>query len=88
LGAPGRQISRLFFAEAAMLSMVGAMLGLLIALAGQWVLVRLFPEFPIAAPLWAPIAAVGVALGSGLLFSVLPARRAARMDPVMALSKR
>lgn len=88
VGAPGRQISRLFFSEAAMLSMVGAMLGLLIALAGQWVLVRLFPEFPISAPLWAPIAAVGVALGTGLLFSVLPARRAARMDPVMALSRR
>jgi putative ABC transport system permease protein len=40
------------------------------------------------APLWAPLAAVGVALASGLIFGVLPARRAARLDPVAALSRR
>jgi putative ABC transport system permease protein len=38
--------------------------------------------------LWAPIAAVSVALGTGLLFGVLPARRAARLDPVVALARR
>jgi putative ABC transport system permease protein len=88
VGAPGKQIMRLFLSEAAMLSMVGAAVGLLLAWAGQLVLVRLFPEFPVTSPLWAPLAAVGVALGAGLIFGALPARRAARMDPVAALSRR
>jgi putative ABC transport system permease protein len=88
LGAPGGQILRLFLSESAMLSLVGALLGLLMAAGGLQLAVRLFPDFPIAAPVWAPLAAVGVALSSGLVFGVLPARRAARLDPVTALSRR
>jgi putative ABC transport system permease protein len=88
VGAPGGQILRLFLAEAAMLSILGAAAGLLLAAAGQLGLSRLFPDFPVAVPVWAPMAAVGVAIGTGLLFGVLPARRAARMDPVAALSRR
>ena len=88
LGAPGGQILRLFLSESAMLSMVGALLGLLLAAGGLQLTARLFPNFPMAAPLWAPLAAVGVALSSGLIFGVLPARRAARLDPVAALSRR
>lgn len=88
LGATGKQIQRLFVSEAAMLSLVGAVVGLLLAVGGQMVLARLFPNFPITVPPWAPIAAVTVAMGTGLLFSVLPARRAARLDPVTALSRR
>jgi putative ABC transport system permease protein len=88
LGAPGGQILRLFLSESAMLSLVGALLGLLLAAASLQLTVRLFPNFPMAAPVWAPLAAVGVALSSGLFFGVLPARRAARLDPVTALSRR
>ena len=88
LGAPGGQILRLFLSESAMLSLVGALLGLLLAAAGLQLAVRLFPDFPMAAPVWAPLAAVGVALSSGLVFGVLPARRAAQLDPVAALSRR
>jgi putative ABC transport system permease protein len=71
-----------------MLSLVGAALGLLLGGAGLMLAVRLFPNFPMAAPLWAPLAAVGVALTAGLVFGVMPARRAARLDPVAALSRR
>lgn len=88
LGASAKQIQHLFLSEAAMLSLVGAMAGLLLAILGQLVLMELFPDFPVTVPPWAPIAAVGVAIGSGLIFGVLPARRAARLDPVTALSKR
>lgn len=88
IGAPGRQIQRLFLSEAAMLSICGAMIGLLLAIGGKVILVYIFPEFPVTVPMWAPLAAVGTALGTGLLFGVLPARRAAAMDPVTALSRR
>jgi putative ABC transport system permease protein len=88
LGAPERQVLRLFLVESVLLAGAGAALGVLIAVAAIALLRQLFPVFPVAAPLWAPLAAVGVALGTGLLFGVLPARRAARLDPVRALSGR
>ncbi len=88
VGAPRRQILALFIWEAAFLSLIGAAAGLLSAAGGKWLIARLFPAFPVAVPLWAPLAAVAVALGTGLLFGTLPARRAAAMDPVTALSRR
>ena len=88
LGAPERQVLRLFLVESVMLAAAGAALGVLIAVAGIFVLREVFPTFPIAAPLWATPAAVGVAIVTGLVFGVLPARRAARLDPVHALSGR
>jgi putative ABC transport system permease protein len=88
LGAPGIQILRLFLAESAMLSFAGAMIGLCLATGGQLLIGHLWPNFPIAVPIWAPFAAVGVALAAGLIFGVIPARRAARLDPVAALYRR
>ncbi len=88
LGSSERQVLRVFLVEAVMLAAAGAALGILIAGAGILLLRGVFPSFPIAAPLWAPLAAVAVAVVTGLLFGVLPARRAARLDPVRALTGR
>ena len=88
LGAPGRQIMRLFLSESAILSLMGAVVGLGLSAVGLFIMGRLFPAFPVAVPLWSLAAAVGVALATGLVFGVLPARRAARLDPVAALSRR
>jgi putative ABC transport system permease protein len=88
VGAPGAQIQRLFLSESALLSLAGAALGLLLSALGIFLMGRLFPSFPVTVPFWSPAAAVGVALGTGLIFGVLPARRAARLDPVAALSRR
>jgi putative ABC transport system permease protein len=88
IGAPRRQILALFMWEAAFLSLIGAAIGLLTSAGGKWVIAQLFPTFPISVPMWAPMAAVGVALFTGLLFGTLPARRAAALDPVAALSRR
>jgi putative ABC transport system permease protein len=88
LGAPPAQIRRLFFAEAVLLSLVGSVVGLLLGQVGSFVIGQIYPTLPVAAPWWAIIAAFCTALGSGILFSVWPARRAAELDPVMALAKR
>ncbi|MCB1785215.1 MAG: ABC transporter permease [Chromatiaceae bacterium] len=88
LGAPERQVLRLFLVESVLLAGAGAAFGVLIAFAGVTVLGHLFPSFPVAPPAWAAPAAVGVALATGLVFGVLPARRAARLDPVRALTGR
>jgi len=88
IGAPGSHILGLFLAESAILSLIGAGFGLILAFLGNWGLSRAFPRFPITAPIWALVAAVMVALLTGLVFGVLPARRAAKLDPVQALSRR
>jgi len=88
IGAPGRQIQRLFLSEAAMLSGAGAAVGLVLSVLGIVVLHGIYPSFPITVPYWSPAAAVGVALVTGVISGVLPAREAARMDPVAALASR
>ncbi len=88
LGAPSRQILILFLTESAMLSMFGACIGLILGELGIWVIRLIYPDFPMSAPLWAIFSAMSVAILSGLIFGVLPARRAANLDPVQALSRR
>ena len=86
LGAPPSQIRRLFFAEAALLSGMGCLLGLLVGYAGSFVLGLIYPTLPISPPWWAVLAATATAVGAGILFGVWPARRAAILDPVTALA--
>lgn len=88
LGGSERQVLRLFLTEAVMLAASGALLGLLLALVGMHLVNRLFTDFALIPPLWAAPAAAGVALATGLVFGVMPARRAARLDPVQALARR
>ncbi len=88
LGAASGHIRLLFFTEAAVLSLGGALLGLALGEGGSALLRQLYPALPAYAPLWATVAGVLIALLTGILFSVLPARRAAQLDPVLALSKR
>jgi putative ABC transport system permease protein len=88
VGARNRQVLAVFLAEAVLISGAGGLLGLALGQTATWVLVRFYPDFPAAPPLWAIAAAMGLALGVGALFGVLPARRAARLDPVAALAGR
>ncbi|MFA5371496.1 MAG: ABC transporter permease [Sideroxydans sp.] len=88
LGAPGRQIRHLFFAEAVLLSGIGSVLGLVLGYAGSAIIGQIYPSLPVSPPWWAVLAATTTALGTGILFSVWPARRAAKLDPVAALAGR
>ncbi|MHB1117334.1 ABC transporter permease [Sideroxydans sp.] len=86
LGAPGKQIRHLFFAEAALLSAIGSVAGLALGYAGSFIIGQIYPSLPVSPPWWAVVAATATALGTGILFSVWPARRAAKLDPVAALA--
>ncbi|MCX7092492.1 MAG: ABC transporter permease [Methylobacter sp.] len=88
LGATKRQLLWLFLTEAAMLSLAGAVLGVMLGYITLGVLQVLYPDFPLQLPAWALLAALTVSLFTGLLFGVLPARKAAALDPVKALAKR
>jgi len=87
LGARGATVRDAFLAEAAMISLAGALTGYGLGLFGAFVLRQMYPVFPAYPPDWAVIAALATALGTGLLFGIMPARRAAQLDPVQALMK-
>jgi putative ABC transport system permease protein len=88
LGAPPGQIRSLFFTEAALLSSLGSLVGLVLGEIGSAIIGQVYPALPVSAPWWAVLAALGTALLTGILFSVWPARRAAQLDPVAALARR
>ena len=88
VGAGRGQIAGVFLAEAALLSLAGGVIGLAVGLAGVWALVAMYPALPARPPLWAIASALGLAVAMGVLFGIMPARRAARLDPVTALGRR
>ncbi|HCJ50670.1 MAG TPA: peptide ABC transporter permease [Gallionella sp.] len=88
LGAPAAEIRKLFFAEAILLSGIGSVAGLILGEIGVLAIGKLYPSLPVVAPWWAVLAAILTSLVTGVLFSVWPARRAARLDPVTALAGR
>ncbi len=88
LGATSVSIRQLFMTEAILLSLTGGLLGTSLGYLGAAVLRQFYPTFPAYPPLWAVAAGLGTALFSGIIFGVMPARRAAQLDPIQALSKR
>ncbi|PTQ79950.1 ABC transporter permease [Nitrosomonas ureae] len=88
IGATSADIRRLFFAEAILLSVVGAILGFLLGQFGSLMLRLALPQLPAWPPVWATIAGIMVALTTGVLASIVPASKAAKLDAVNALGKK
>ena len=88
VGVTSRQISLIFLCEAVLLSGIGSSMGLILAQVCVIGLKSAWAFFPIQIPVWAVGAGLGVGVGVGLLFGVWPAWRAARLDPVIALTKK
>jgi len=85
LGAPRRTILGLFLGEAVVLSALGGAVGLALGFGLAQMLHLLVPALPVHTPISFVLFAELVAVVIGLLAGVLPARRAARLDPVDAL---
>ena len=88
VGVTYSQVVAVFLVEATILSTGGGGLGLLAGLGAGRFLQRLYPDVPFHPPDWAILAALAVSCSVGLLFGILPARNAARLDPVQALMRR
>ena len=84
LGATRQDILVQFLGEAVVVGVVGGMLGLAVGWVGtvglQWA-----ADLNAAVPGWAVLAAVVVAGGTGVIFGVYPAWKAASLDPIEAL---
>jgi putative ABC transport system permease protein len=87
LGANRRQILLLFLAEASILALAGGLVGYVGGQGAALLLRTVYPLIDFHAPLWASLSGLAVAVASGLVFGILPARRASLLDPVEALAK-
>ncbi|HUP61887.1 MAG TPA: ABC transporter permease [Thermoanaerobaculia bacterium] len=85
LGGDRDQILRLFLGEAALVAAAGGAAGLALGVSIAQLLAFFFPALPVSTPWWFALLAEGMAVSVGLAAGVLPARQAARMEPVEAL---
>ena len=85
LGAPRNTILGLFLGEAVALSALGGAIGLVLGYGLAQLIHLAVPALPVHTPLTFVLLAEAVAIAIGLLAGVLPARSAARLDPVQAL---
>jgi len=84
LGATRREILWQFLVEAATLTMIGGVIGVVFGL-GLGQVLKSFLQLESPVPLWSAVLATSVSIGIGLVFGLLPANRASRLDPVEAL---
>ncbi len=84
LGATAGLILWQFLVEAATLTGIGGAIGLALGALVAWIVKTNFP-IPAEIPLMSVVAAIGGSVLTGVLFGIIPAFRAARLDPVVAL---
>ncbi len=83
LGARQSDILRQFLFESGMLSALGGLMGLILALIIGYIITAFV--FPTRIPWWSAVIAIGVSAFVGILAGLFPAWKAARLDPIEAL---
>jgi putative ABC transport system permease protein len=84
IGAQEKDILSQFLIEAVILSALGGTVGTLIGVGGLILIAVASPLSPVISPA-VILLAVGVSGSIGLFFGVVPAKRAAKLDPIVAL---
>jgi putative ABC transport system permease protein len=84
LGAREQTILQQFLIEAVILSITGGIIGISLGLSIT-LLIGVFTPLKPSVPISALVLATGVSGGIGLIFGVIPARQAAKLDPIVAL---
>ena len=83
LGARQKDILRQFLFESGILSAIGGLIGLVLAVLLGMLITRLW--FPTRIPWWSAVIAIGISAGVGILAGLFPAWKAAQLDPIEAL---
>jgi putative ABC transport system permease protein len=84
LGARQRDVLAQFLLEAVMLTSIGGLIGIGLGMGVSYTL-SAFTPLPALIAWWSIALAFGVSVAVGVFFGVMPARRAGRLDPVVAL---
>jgi len=85
LGATRSAIVLQFLLEAMTLTFFGGVIGIVLAVGISTLIMLLVPSLPAQVPLWAIVTGIVTSIGVGLIFGVLPARKAAKLDPIECL---
>ncbi|MGE3168236.1 MAG: ABC transporter permease [Pyrinomonadaceae bacterium] len=85
IGATRKAIVFQFLAEAMALTLLGGVIGIAISVGVSNLILLLIPSIPARVELWMILLSLGVSLAIGLIFGVLPARKAAKLDPIECL---
>ena len=85
IGATKGAIVLQFLLEAMTLTFFGGLIGVTLAIGVSNLIMLLIPSIPASIPLWAVIMGLTVSVGVGLVFGVLPARKASKLDPIECL---
>jgi putative ABC transport system permease protein len=85
IGARRADIVIQFLLEAAVLTGLGGVAGILFGFVIAGISRLIFTSLPASVPLWAAVLGIVVSVSVGLFFGIWPANKAARLDPVVAL---
>jgi putative ABC transport system permease protein len=85
IGATSKEVRTLFVVESSILMICGVILGLMSGHASVVMINSVYQDFTLLIPLWANLASVIVSMIIGVVFTWLPAEKAAQLDPVTAM---
>lgn len=85
IGATKKAIVFQFLAEAMALTLLGGVIGVTLSIGISNLVMFLLPSLPAKIEPWMILLSLGVSVGIGLVFGVLPARKASKLDPIECL---